>query len=56
MLKLGEITDADDLARNLEENAVQANIREVDVHNYEAFLAERRQLMASAVRRYYEGL
>ncbi|MBO1758603.1 DUF262 domain-containing protein [Dermacoccus nishinomiyaensis] len=56
VLKLGEIVDADDLVRNLEENAIPANIRDVSVDNYESFLAERRQLMAQAVRRYYEGL
>lgn len=56
VLKLGEITDVDDLARNLRENAVPISIREVDIHNYEEFLAERRVLMAQAVRRYYEGL
>lgn len=56
VLKLGEIGDADDLARNLEENAIPENIRDVSVDNYESFLAERRQLMAQAVRRYYEGL
>lgn len=56
VLKLGEITDADDLARNLAENAIPAHIRDVSVDDYESFLAERRHLMAQAVRRYYEGL
>ena len=56
VLKLGEIVDADDLVRNLEENAIPANIRDVSVDDYESFLAERRHLMAQAVRRYYEGL
>lgn len=56
VLKLGEITDTDDLARNLAENAIPANIRGVSVDDYESFLAERRHLMAQAVRRYYEGL
>ncbi|MCG7429844.1 GmrSD restriction endonuclease domain-containing protein [Dermacoccus nishinomiyaensis] len=56
VLKLGELTDADDLARNLAENAIPANIRDVSVDDYESFLAERRQLMAQAVRLYYEGL
>lgn len=55
-LALGEITDAADLARNLEENAVPANLPEVSAATYPEFLAERRQLMAAAIRRYYEKL
>lgn len=55
-LALGEITDATDLARNLEENAVPANLPEVSAAMYPEFLAERRQLMAAAIRRYYEKL
>lgn len=55
-LKLGEITDAADLARNLEENAVPANLIEVSAATYPEFLAERRRLMAAAIRRYYGKL
>ena len=55
-LTLGEITDAADLARNLEENAVPASLAEVSATGYPQFLAQRRQLMAAAIRRYYEKL
>ena len=55
-LALGEIKDAADLARNLEENAIPANLIEVSAATYPAFLAERRRLMASAIRKYYENL
>lgn len=55
-LALGEITDAADLARNLEENAVPANLSEVSAASYPDFLADRRRLMAAAIRQYYEKL
>ncbi|WP_404372271.1 DUF262 domain-containing protein [Kytococcus sedentarius] len=55
-LDLGEIVDADDLARNLEENALPADLAGVDASNYPEFLEHRRVLMAQMMRRYYEGL
>ncbi|BDZ57648.1 hypothetical protein GCM10025872_13050 [Barrientosiimonas endolithica] len=55
-LTLGEITDADDLATNLRENAVPDNLPEVVAGHYPEFLAARRRLMAQAIREYYESL
>ncbi|WP_344818476.1 GmrSD restriction endonuclease domain-containing protein [Microbacterium soli] len=55
-LTLGEITDVDDLRRNLEENALPASLGLVSAASYPQFLTERRSLMAAAIRRYYEGL
>lgn len=55
-LTLGEITDADDLATNLRENAVPDNLSEVAAGHYPEFLAARRRLMAQAIREYYESL
>jgi len=55
-LKLGEIADARDLARNLKENAVPANLTEVTAASYPEFLAERRKLMAAVIRDYYQTL
>lgn len=55
-LRLGEITDADDLAANLKENAIPGFIGEVTASNFPEFLAERRRLMAELVRRYYDSL
>lgn len=55
-LVLGEITDPDDLARNLEENAVPAHLATVTAGSYREFLDERRRLMAATIRRYYEQL
>lgn len=56
VLTLGEITTAEDLARNLAENAVPAALAEVTAGNYREFLAERRKLMASVIHDYYEAL
>ena len=55
-LTLGEITDADDLARNLTESAVPAMLADVTAGSYREFLAERRRLMAAIIRDYYQTL
>lgn len=56
VLTLGEIIDADDLARNLRENAVPAHLSTVDAATYKSFLVERRKLMAAAIRDYFRDL
>lgn len=56
VLTLGEITDADDLARNLVENAVPVQLSTVDAGSYREFLAQRRKLMAATIRDYYQAL
>lgn len=55
-LTLGEIVDPGDLERNLAENAVPSFLQEVAAPSYREFLSERRRLMASRIRRYYEAL
>lgn len=55
-LTLGEITDADDLTRNLAENAVPTRLATVEAGSYREFLAERRKLMAAVIRDYYQAL
>ena len=55
-LRLGEITDHDDLAMNLKENAIPDFIGSVTAKNYPEFLEERRQLMASMIRGYYADI
>ncbi|MCT1617580.1 GmrSD restriction endonuclease domain-containing protein [Janibacter hoylei] len=55
-LSLGEITDGQDLAANLVENAVPEWLPEVSSSNYREFLAARRLLMASRMRTYFEQL
>lgn len=56
ILQLGEIKDAADLERNLEENAVPGTLAEVDAGGYPEFLIHRRRLMAAVIRRYCEAL
>ncbi len=55
-LSLGEITDGQDLAANLVENAVPEWLPEVSSSNYPEFLTARRLLMASRMRTYFEQL
>ena len=55
-LTLGEITDSDDLARNLAENAVPANLSDITAGSYPEFLVERRKMMAQVIRRYFDQL
>ena len=53
---LGNISDSDLLASNLEENCIPHNIDAMDVSSYDAFLLERRKMMATLIERYYKGL
>ena len=53
---LGNISDSDLLASNLEENCIPNNIDAMDVSSYDAFLLERRKMMATLIERYYKGL
>ena len=53
---LGNISDSDLLASNLEENCIPNNIDAMDVSSYDAFLLERRKMMAALIERYYKGL
>jgi hypothetical protein len=55
-LALGEMADAADLERNLVENAVPANLAEITAGTYPEFLTERRQLIARAIRSYFDQL
>jgi hypothetical protein len=56
MLTLGELTSAEDLQRNLAENAVPEDLHSVTAANYPTFLDRRRKLMAAYIKRYYQGL
>lgn len=55
-LRLGEISDRADLERNLFENAIPSDLGSVTAGSYPEFLMRRRQLMADAIRRYYDQL
>ena len=53
---LGNISDADLFVSNLEENCIPNNIDTMDVSSYDAFLLERRKMMAALIEKYYKGL
>ena len=53
---LGNISDTDLLASNLAENCIPSNIDMMDVSSYDAFLLERRKMMATLIEKYYKGL
>lgn len=55
-IALGNIADRDSLMRNLDENAIPQDVIGMTVDDYDAFLVERRKLMAKLVERYYKGL
>ena len=55
-MTLGEITDPDDLAANLAENAVPASVVNARADTYRQFLTERRALMAAYIRDFYRKL
>ena len=55
-IALGNISDAGLLASNLAENCIPDNIDTMDVSSYDAFLLERRKMMAALIERYYKGL
>ena len=55
-LQIGEINNEADLDANLKENAIPRIIFEATAEKYPEFLEQRRQLMASMIREYYENL
>jgi len=55
-MTIGNIVDKDILYKNLAENSVPLSVADMEFHNYEAFLAERRKLMAQKIKNYYYSL
>lgn len=55
-IAFGNIADREVLVKNLEENAIPADIVEMTVEGYDAFLDKRRKLMAKLVEKYYKKL
>ena len=53
---LGNISDLSQLNTNLGENCIPLAIKDMEATHYEEFLAERRKLMASMMKRYYLSL
>lgn len=52
----GDISDGETFASNLKANCIPEEIFHMTAKDYEAFLAERRALMAQKIRRYFESL
>lgn len=55
-IAFGNISDVDGLKKNLSENAIPEGVVTMTVDNYDAFLIERRKLMAQLMERYYKNL
>lgn len=54
--KYGGITDKDELRANLVGNCIPASMLEGEIPDYDAFLEERRKLMALKIKRWFEVL
>lgn len=52
----GNITDVSTLNQNLRLNCIPLNIVNLDFHDYDAFLVERRKQMAVKIKSYYNSL
>lgn len=52
----GGIDSMEDLQKNLEEDCVPIEFMDMDVFDFQVFLDERRNKMATYIRKYYEGL
>lgn len=55
-VKIGNISDEQELMKNLEENAIPSSVVKMTVSDYDAFLIERRKLMAKMIETYYKSL
>ncbi len=55
-VRYGGITDRDQLAQNLTENAIPPALLDGAVMSYDDFLLERRKLMAGRIKTWFEGL
>ena len=55
-IKCGAITEIEQLKENLAMNCIPFSVVEMDYHNYEDFLVERRKLMAEKIKNYYNSL
>lgn len=55
-VKIGNITEEEELYKNLAENAIPSSVVNMTVEDYEGFLVERRRLMAKMIEIYYKSL
>lgn len=54
--KIGNIMDENELYVNLAENAIPAEVVHMKVEDYDAFLVNRRKMMAEMIEKYYKAL
>ncbi len=54
--QIGNISDEDELYKNLAENAIPNEVVNMSITDYDAFLVRRRQMMAEMIERYYKSL
>lgn len=54
--KYGGITEKNQLLQNMADNCIPVGLEEMDANNYDDFLKARRQLMAEAIKEYYDSL
>lgn len=54
--RYGGIADRQTLERNFEENCLPTSLLDGQIPDYEAFLIERRRLMALRIKRWFESL
>lgn len=55
-ISIGNITTYSDLMENLAENAIPRELADMTIEKYSKFLAERRNLMAGIIEKYYKNL
>lgn len=55
-LRIGTISNIDDLTKNFSENAIPIELCDMDANNYSEFLEIRRKLMAKKIKDYYYSL
>ena len=53
---IGNLKSEDAIKKNLDDNCIPVEIKDWTFENYEEFLLQRRKLMASKIREYYEKL
>lgn len=54
--QIGTITNASDLVTNLKANCIPENVFDLEYGDYEAFLLERRKMMAEKIRAFYSNI
>ncbi len=55
-IQIGNILEENELMTNLAENAIPAEVVNMNVKDYESFLIERRKLMSAMIEKYYKSL